>query len=88
MDSRGWLIVLEGSGLTIFIFGLLAWSYSVAIQIAHPEWLGATLTHHTFPPFNWRVDDVGIIGFAAAALGFFMWILGRRYLSTSRRGSS
>jgi len=62
--------------LTMFVFGLLLWGYVVAIQITHPEWLVGPFSHHAFPPLNWRVDDLGILGFVAALLGFFMWILG------------
>jgi hypothetical protein len=34
--------------ITVFVFGLLLWGYSVTIQLTHPRWLGGTLTHHVF----------------------------------------
>jgi hypothetical protein len=79
-----WLL-LNTLGITVFVFGLLLWGYSVAIQLTHPEWLTGTLTHHVFyPPLDWRVDDIGIIGFAIAPLGFFTWIISRSRLPGSR----
>jgi hypothetical protein len=78
-----WLL-LNTLGITVFVFGLLLWGYSVTIQLTHPELLADTLTHHVFPPLDWRVDDVGIIGFAIAPFGFFTWIITRSRLSGSR----
>jgi hypothetical protein len=78
-----WLL-LKALGITVFVFGLLLWGYSVAIAIAHPRWLSDTLTHHVFPPLNWRVDDVGLIGFTIAPFGLFTWIISRSCLSGSR----
>jgi hypothetical protein len=79
-----WLL-LNTLGITVFVFGLLLWGYSVTIQLTHPELLADTLTHHVFyPPLNMRVDDVGIIGFAIAPLGFFTWIITRSRLLGSR----
>ena len=63
----------ETIGLTMFVFGLLAWIHVVAIQVTHPNWLMGPLTHYEVPPFNCRVDDIGILSFAVAAFGFFMW---------------
>jgi hypothetical protein len=83
MVLKAWLVLLKGIGLTIFIFGLLVWAYVVIVQVTHPEWLPATLSHHAFPPLNWRVDDLGIVGFAIAPIGFLTWYLSRFYLSTS-----
>jgi len=82
MAFRSWLILCEGVGLTIFIFGLLAWGYVVIIQVTHPAWLPDTLSHHAFPPLNWRLDDVGMIGFAIAPLGFLTWYLSRSFSLT------
>jgi hypothetical protein len=78
-----WLL-LNTLGITVFVFGLLLWGYSVTIQLTHPEWLADTLTHHVFAPLNWRVDDVGIIGFAIAPFGFFTWIITRSRLTGSQ----
>jgi hypothetical protein len=59
--------------LTLFVFGLLVWLYVVAIQITHPNWLGLPMTRYGVPPFAWRVDDTGVVAFAVAAFGFFIW---------------
>jgi hypothetical protein len=59
----------------MFLFGLLVWLYVVAIQITHPQWLDGQFSHVSFPPFNWRLDDIGIIAFSTSALGFFFWKL-------------
>jgi len=59
----------------MFVFGLLVWLYVIAIQITHPEYLPEELAHLNFPPFNWRVDEVGMLAFAVAVVGFFLWQL-------------
>jgi hypothetical protein len=59
----------------MFVFGLLVWVYVVAVQITHPEWLYEQFSHVEFPPFNWRLDEVGMIAFAVSAFGFFVWQL-------------
>jgi hypothetical protein len=61
--------------LTMFLFGLLVWLYVVAIQITNPCWLSGPFSHIPFPPFNWRLDEVGMIAFAVSAFGFFVWQL-------------
>jgi len=70
-----WHEFLESLALTLFVFGLLVWFYAIAIQVTHPGWLAGPSSHIDYPPFNWRVDDVGIVAFAVAALGFFVWRL-------------
>ena len=62
-------------GLTMFVFGILAWLYVVIIQITHPQWLLGQLAHYDVAPFNWRLDDIGVLSFAVAALGFLVWRL-------------
>jgi nitrate reductase NapE component len=59
----------------MFVFGFLVWLYVVVIQITHPEWLPGQFSHITFPPLDWRLDEVGIIAFAVSAFGFFVWQL-------------
>jgi hypothetical protein len=66
---------VRSAALTMFVFGLLVWFYVIAIEVTHPEWLSDPLSHIQFPPFNWRVDEMGMIAFAVAALGFFVWRL-------------
>jgi len=75
MDPKQRLTFFEPLALTMFVFGLLTWAYVVAIQITHPDWLSSPLAHYDVPPFNWRLDDVGMIAFAVAAFGFFTWRL-------------
>jgi type IV secretory pathway TrbD component len=87
MNSRKWLILLNGLGLTAFIFGLLIWGHSVAIELTQPRWLHDTLTHFPFPPLSWRVDTTGIVGFVAAAFGFLAWFLSRNYLRIGQPAS-
>jgi uncharacterized protein with PQ loop repeat len=65
--------ILGSAAFTVFVFGLLTWLYVILIQITHPEWIGLGFSHIDFPPFNWRTDEVGMIAFTAAALGFFVW---------------
>ena len=70
---------VRSAALTMFVFGLLVWFYVTVIEVTHPDWLSDPLTHIDLPPFNWRVDETGMIAFAVAALGFFVWRLtGRR----------
>jgi hypothetical protein len=66
---------LEALALTVFLFGLLTWGYVVVIQVTHPDWISTPLAHYDVPPFNWRLDEVGILAFALAAFGFFVWRL-------------
>jgi hypothetical protein len=61
--------------LTIFLFSLLVWFYVIVVQITHPNWTSEPFSHHNFPPFTWRVDDVGVAAFALALVGFFLWQL-------------
>jgi hypothetical protein len=60
-------------GLTAFLFGLLVWAYAVLIQVTHPQWLYEPFSHVNDFPFNWRLDDVGMAGFAISAVGFLVW---------------
>jgi hypothetical protein len=65
--------VLRAVALTAFVFGLLVWAYVIVIQITHPEWVAAPFSHVNVFPFNWRLDEVGMVAFAVAAVGFFVW---------------
>jgi hypothetical protein len=85
LKAQKWLDSLETVGLTMFVFGSLAWLYVVAVQITHPEWLPLTLTHYKIAPFDWRVDNVGILGFAIAAFGFFVCRLAKDTRTNSTR---
>lgn len=66
---------LRPVALTLCVYGGLVWLYVVAVQLIHPEWLALPLSHINFPPFNWRVDEIGMLAFAVSALGFFVWQL-------------
>lgn len=65
----------EEIGLTMFVFGLLIWLYVIIFQLLYPQWVteGAAFSHLRFPPFDWRVDDVGILSFAVSVIGFLIW---------------
>jgi len=65
--------VVRALATTIFAFSLLVWLYVVLIQVTHPEWLADPFSHVNYFPFNWRLDEVGMIAFALAAIGFFTW---------------
>ena len=67
--------LLEAASLTMLVFGLLVWFYVILIQVTHPEWLSLRFSHIDLPPFNWRLDEIGMIAFAVAVLGFFTWRL-------------
>lgn len=68
---------MQAVAQTLFVFGLLAWLYAVAIQITHPEWVPQPFTHYELAPLNLRLDDVGILAYAVATFGFFVWRLGK-----------
>jgi hypothetical protein len=65
--------LMRAVALTAFVFGLLVWVYVVVIQVTHPEWIFMPFSHVDMFPFNWRLDDVGMAGFAVAAIGFLLW---------------
>ncbi len=65
--------LLRAVALTTFVFGLLVWGYVVVIQVTHPEWLYEPFSHVNVFPFNWRLDEVGMMAFAVAAVGFLVW---------------
>jgi uncharacterized BrkB/YihY/UPF0761 family membrane protein len=56
---------------TLFLFGLLTWVYVVILQMVHPEWLSAPLSHIDVFPFNVRVDVTGIVAFVVSVFAFF-----------------
>ena len=57
-------------GLTMFLFGIIGWTYVVIIGFLREEWLKLPLTHLTL----WlRTDTFGIICFIIALIGFFMF---------------
>jgi len=65
--------VLRAVALTAFVFGLLVWLYVVVIQVTHPDWLYGPFSHVDIFPFNWRLDEVGMVAFAVSAAGFLLW---------------
>jgi hypothetical protein len=75
---------VEEIGLTMFLFGLLVWLYVIALQFLHPYWVTGPISHLGFPPFNWRVDDVGMISFAVSAIGFLTWRIQRKKSMANR----
>ncbi|MGA2626633.1 MAG: hypothetical protein ABSF63_06185 [Candidatus Bathyarchaeia archaeon] len=42
-------------------------------RVTHPRWVVAPFSHvHVFP-FDWRLDEVGMVAFAVATAGFLVW---------------
>jgi hypothetical protein len=72
---KTWSKPLQALALTMFVFGLLVWFYTVVVQLTRPEWLPVSFSHYDVPPFNMRLDDLGMVSFAVAAFGFFVWQL-------------
>ncbi|HYW02292.1 MAG TPA: hypothetical protein VE862_12545 [Candidatus Acidoferrum sp.] len=76
--------ILRIVSLTVFLFSLLVWLYVVLLQVTHPDWLPASFSSHIdFPPFNWRLDDVGMLAFALAVIGFVAWQVEVRIANTT-----
>jgi hypothetical protein len=73
--ERSWSRALQALALTMFVFGLLVWLYTVAVQLARPEWVSGPFSHYDFPVFNMRLDDLGMLSFAVSAFSFFIWQL-------------
>lgn len=66
------IILFKIVGEVFFVYGLLGWIYGVLIQLYHPNWLAAPLSHLT----HWiRVDTFTIASFLVSAIGFLMWRL-------------
>jgi hypothetical protein len=91
VQLRGLVVVFESLrdyaediGLTMFVFGLLAWLYDITFQLLYPTWATAPFSHLGFPPFNWRVDEVGMLSFAVSAIGFLIWRIRGKRLGASR----
>jgi len=59
--------------LTAFVFGLLVWGYVVLVQLTYPYWVTLPLSHVRIFPFDWRLDDLGMLAFVVAAIGFLLW---------------
>jgi len=55
----------------LFVFGLLTWLHVVILQMMHPEWVAAPLTHIDAFLLNLGVDLTGMIAFTFSALAFF-----------------
>jgi len=68
---------VHAATLTTFVFSLIVWFYVIVIQITHPDWLPVRFSHLQYPPFDWRMDNVGMLAFALAAIGFFVWQIER-----------
>ena len=56
--------------LTRFVFGSPVWVYVVTIQVTYGAWLSEHLPYANVFPFNSRPDDLGMIAFAVAVVGF------------------
>lgn len=64
--------ILRALSLTLFIFGLIGWSYIAVNAWVHPQTLSWQLTH--FAPWP-REDTFGIVSFAVSFISFFVWNL-------------
>ena len=86
MEFRRLRDYAEEIGLTMFVFGLLTWVYVISFQFLHLELVtsGTPFSHLAFPPFNWRVDDVGMLSFAVSAIGFLLWRIQVKRLAANR----
>ena len=70
--NRKLMIIVKVVGLTLFVFGLLAWLDGVVIQFTNPMWLAMPVSHLIL----WlRTDTFTILSFIASAVGFFIWRL-------------
>jgi len=70
------LLVVKVIGQLLFLYGLLSWTYGVAVQFLQPSWLPGPLSHLT-PDL--RVDVFAIISFIVSAIGFVMWRLAKEF---------
>lgn len=62
--------VIQAASRTLFVFGLVGFSYIAANAVFHPESLSWPLTH--FLPFP-REDTFGAICFAVSFVSYFVW---------------
>ena len=69
--------IVHAAALTVFLFSFLIWCYVILIQITHPDWLPIRFSHWQFPPFDWRMDDIGMLAFGVAVISFFILQLER-----------
>jgi hypothetical protein len=72
MSERLVWLFLKVGGEFLFLFGFLAWSYGVLIQLFHPEWLPLTLSHLIQLI---RVDTFTFLSFGFSGIGFLTWRL-------------
>ncbi|MFH1210230.1 MAG: hypothetical protein V1663_05600 [archaeon] len=64
--------IIKSLSLTLFVFGLLGWTYIALIALVHPQTLTIQLTHLT----PWlREDTFGILSFILAFFSFFVYNL-------------
>jgi hypothetical protein len=65
--------VRYAAAFTLFLFSFVVWVYVIIVQLTYPDWLRAPCSHVPYPPFNWRLDEVGMLAFGLSAVGFFAW---------------
>jgi hypothetical protein len=62
--------IIKVVGETLFLYGLLGWTYGVLVQLIHPKWEPSGLSHL----IPWiRIDTFTILSFILSALGFLIW---------------
>jgi hypothetical protein len=68
--TRASIAVVKVIGETLFLYGLLGWTYGVLAQLIHPRWAPLQLSHLT----PWiRLDTFTIASFILSAIGFLTW---------------
>ncbi len=72
VSADGWQSILVQSVPTQVATSSIEHS-AVGIQLLHSNWVTVPLTSHGFPPFNWRVDEVGMLSLAVSVIGFLIW---------------
>lgn len=74
------IIAVKAVGEMLFLYGLLGWTYGVAVQFLYPKWLPGPISHLT-PDL--RLDTFTIMSFVVSAVGFFVWRLTKELTNTT-----
>jgi uncharacterized RDD family membrane protein YckC len=69
--------IILAVALTVFLFSFFIWAYVVVIQVTHPDWVYGPFSHIRYPPFSWRLDEVGMLAFGVSAVSFLIYQIER-----------